>query len=34
LKQEAGQFFTPVPIAKFICKSIPVEKIIEEKLEK
>lgn len=32
LKQEAGQFFTPVPIARFICKSIPIEKIIDEKL--
>lgn len=34
LKQEAGQFFTPVPVAKFICKSIPINKIIKEKLEK
>ncbi len=33
LKQEAGQFFTPVPIARFICKSIPIKKIIDEKLE-
>ncbi len=32
LKQEAWQFFTPVPIARFICKSIPIEKIIDEKL--
>ena len=23
----------PVPVAKFICKSIPIEKIIKEKLE-
>jgi type I restriction enzyme M protein len=34
LKQEAGQFFTPVPIARFICKSIPISKIVEEKINK
>lgn len=33
LKQEAGQFFTPVPIAQFIIKSLPLEKIIDEHLE-
>ena len=33
LKQEAGQFFTPVPIAQFIIKSLPLEKIVEEKLK-
>ena len=33
LKQEVGQFFTPVPIAKFIIKSIPLDKIIKKKLE-
>jgi type I restriction enzyme M protein len=32
LKQEVGQFFTPVPIAKFIIRSIPFDKIIKEKL--
>lgn len=32
LKQEAGQFFTPVPIAQFIIKSLPLDKIINEKL--
>ena len=32
LKQESGQFFTPVPIAQFIIKSLPVDKILEEKL--
>ncbi len=31
IKQEVGQFFTPVPIAQFICKSLPVWEIIEEK---
>ena len=33
LKQEAGQFFTPVPIARFICKSIPMRAITEKKLK-
>lgn len=34
LKQEVGQFFTPVPIARFIIRSIPFDKIIKEKLLK
>lgn len=34
LKQEVGQFFTPVPIAKFIIRSIPFDKIIKEKLSR
>ncbi len=33
LKQEAGQFFTPVPIAQFIIKSLPLDKITDEKLK-
>jgi len=33
LKQEVGQFFTPVPIAKFIIRSIPFDSVIKEKLE-
>jgi type I restriction enzyme M protein len=32
LKQESGQFFTPVPIAQFILKSLPLDKIVEGKL--
>lgn len=32
VKQEAGQFFTPLPIAKFIVDSLPVEAIIEQKI--
>ncbi len=32
LKQESWQFFTPVPIARFICKSIPLDTIIQNKL--
>jgi type I restriction enzyme M protein len=34
LKQESGQFFTPVPIAQFIIKSLPIDKFVDEKLEK
>lgn len=33
LKQESGQFFTPVPIAQFIIKSLPIDKIVESKLK-
>lgn len=32
IKQEAGQFFTPVPIARFIVNSIPFEKVINQKI--
>lgn len=32
LKQEAGQFFTPVPVAQFIIKSLPVREITQKKL--
>ena len=34
LKQESGQFFTPVPIAQFIIKSLPIVALVNEKLEK
>lgn len=34
LKQEAGQYFTPVPIAQFIIKSLPLDSIIAEKLSR
>lgn len=30
LKQEAGQYFTPVPIAHFIIKSLPLDSIMAE----
>lgn len=33
LKQENGQFFTPIPIAKFIISSLPIKKIILKKIE-
>lgn len=32
LKQESGQFFTPVPVAQFIIKSLPIDTLVEEKL--
>ncbi|OIP58975.1 MAG: hypothetical protein CO143_01870 [Candidatus Moranbacteria bacterium CG_4_9_14_3_um_filter_45_14] len=31
IKQESGQFFTPIPITRFICRSIPIKNIIERK---
>ena len=34
LKQESGQFFTPVPVAQFIIKSLPIDAIVEDKLNK
>jgi type I restriction enzyme M protein len=33
LKQESGQFFTPVPIARFIIKSLPLHEITQSKIE-
>jgi type I restriction enzyme M protein len=33
LKQESGQFFTPVPIARFICRSIPLDDIVKLKIQ-
>lgn len=32
LKQESGQFFTPVPIAQYVIKSLPIDKFVEKKL--
>ncbi|CAM1333707.1 N-6 DNA methylase [Tenacibaculum aestuariivivum] len=34
LKQESGQFFTPVPIARFIIKSLPFKEITTTKIKK
>lgn len=31
VKQESGQFFTPLPLTSFICKSLPIKKIIDKK---
>ena len=33
LKRESGQFFTPVPIARFIIKSLPFQEITAQKIE-
>lgn len=33
LKQESGQFFTPVPIARYIIKSLPIREITLQKIE-
>lgn len=33
LKQESGQFFTPVPIARFIIKSLPLPEITASKIK-
>lgn len=34
LKQEVGQYFTPVPIAQFIIRSLPLDSIMAEKLSR
>ena len=33
MKQEAGQFFTPVPITKFIISSLPIKEFVDKKIE-
>lgn len=33
VKQEAGQFFTPTPLARFFLKSMPIKKIINTKID-
>lgn len=33
IKQEAGQYFTPVPITRYIISSLPIKEIIEDKLK-
>jgi type I restriction enzyme M protein len=33
VKQSEGQFFTPVPICKFILTSLPLEKMVTENIE-
>jgi type I restriction enzyme M protein len=33
VKQETGQYFTPIPITKFICNALPIEKIITNKIK-
>lgn len=33
IKQESGQFFTPVPITRFIVSSLPISEIIDKKIK-
>lgn len=33
IKQEAGQYFTPVPITRYIISSLPIKEMIEDKLK-
>ena len=32
MKQESGQFFTPVPITRFIISSLPIKEFVENKM--
>lgn len=33
IKQESGQFFTPIPLSRFILKSLPLQQTVERKIE-
>ena len=33
VKQESGQFFTPIPLTRFILKSLPIDEIISNKIK-
>ena len=33
LKQESGQFFTPVPVAKFIIACMPLQELVQKNIE-
>lgn len=33
MKQEAGQYFTPVPITRFIISSLPIKELVESKMK-
>lgn len=33
MKQEAGQYFTPVPITRFIISSLPIEEFVNNKIK-
>jgi type I restriction-modification system DNA methylase subunit len=33
MKQEAGQFFTPVPITRFIISSLPLKEFVQRKID-
>jgi len=32
VKQETGQFFTPIPLARFILRALPLDKVIQTKI--
>lgn len=34
MKQEAGQFFTPVPITRFIISSLPLRPLVQQRVDK
>lgn len=33
MKQEAGQYFTPVPITRFILSSLPLRKLVQDRVD-
>lgn len=33
MKQEAGQFFTPVPITRFILRSLPLRELVQKRMD-
>lgn len=33
MKQEAGQFFTPVPIARFVISSLPLRELVQRRVD-
>lgn len=33
IKQESGQFFTPIPIARFMVSSLPIREFLDKKIE-
>lgn len=33
IKQESGQYFTPIPLARFILKSLPMQSLINKKID-
>lgn len=33
MKQEAGQFFTPVPITRFIISSLPLAELVQNRVD-
>jgi type I restriction enzyme M protein len=33
IKQESGQFFTPIPLARFILRCLPIDEIIQKRIQ-